>query len=192
MHLLNLNFPPLIQSTFTAIHRALAPNTRSTYGAGPLHFTQFCDKWGISEEACMPMDYPLLCAFIGEHMGLQSGLTIHSWMSGLRSWHIMHHTPWYGDNDWVQLAHISANKEGVKHKWPLRSPISIKHLSCLCCTLDLSNQFHAAVWAITLATFFGCCHLGETMVTTAAAFHKKYHMLCSTEYILQISLIFAL
>ena len=107
---LNLKLPsPLVQSAFTAIWGALAPNTRTTYGAGPLRFTQFCDKWSITEEARMPAEYPLLCAFIGEHLTLQSGNTIRSWLSGLRSWHIMHHAPWYGDDDWVRLARVSAN-----------------------------------------------------------------------------------
>jgi len=35
---------PLFESTLMAVQGALAPNTKSTYGAGPLRFTQFCDK----------------------------------------------------------------------------------------------------------------------------------------------------
>ena len=77
---------------------ALAPNTKSTYAAGPLRFTQFCDKWGITEEARMPADYALLCAFIGEYKSLQSGNSICSWLAGLRSWHIMNHAPWLLQN----------------------------------------------------------------------------------------------
>ena len=48
---------PLIESTLMAVWGALTPNTKSTYGVGPLHFTQFCDKWHITEEACMPANY---------------------------------------------------------------------------------------------------------------------------------------
>jgi len=149
------------------------------YGAGLLCFTQFCDKWDITEEDCMPASYSLLCAFIGKHKGLQSGNTIKSWMSGLRSWHVMNHAPWYGDDDWVQLARTSANKEGTKHKKPLRAPVSIEHLSALRRAIDISNPFHAAVFSAALATFFGCRRLGETTVTTAAAFDKHYHVLHS-------------
>jgi len=87
-----------------------------------LRFTQFCDEWGIDEEARMPASYALLCAFIGEHKGKQAGNTIRSWLSGIRSWHILNHAPWYGDDDWVRLARVSANKEGSIHKMPLRSP----------------------------------------------------------------------
>jgi len=132
----------------------------------------------------MPASYPLLCAFIGEHKGLHSGNTIKSWMSGLRSWHIMNHAPWYGDDDWVQLACTSANKEGTKHKMPLRAPVSIEHLCCLRRAVDLTNSFHAAVFSTALATFFGCRRLGETTVTTAAAFDECYHVLRSAVYVL--------
>ena len=171
--------PPLVNSALTAIRGALAPNTKSTYGAGPLRFTQFCDKWDIAEEDRMPASYALLCAFIGEHKGLQSGNTIKSWMSGLRSWHVMNHAPWYGDDEWVQLARTSANKEGTKHKQPLRAPVSIEHLSALLRVIDLSNPFHAAVFAVALCAFWACRRLGEIVVTTAAAFDERYHVLRS-------------
>ena len=182
---------PLVQSALMAVRGALAPNTKSTYGAGPLRFTQFCDKWNISEEARMPADYALLCAFIGEYKGRQSGNTIRSWLAGLRSWHVINHAPWYGDDDWVHLARTSANKEGTKHKLPLRAPVSIEHLSCLRRSLDLSTPFHAAVWAVALVTFFGCRRLGETTLATAAAFDPKFHVLrstkCVSSFLLHIS-----
>jgi hypothetical protein len=153
------------------------------YAAGLLRFMQFCDKWEIPENDRMPANYPLLCAFIGEHKGLQAGNMIKSWMSGLHSWHVINHAPWYGDDDWVHMARISMNKEGTKHKKPLRAPVSIEHLSCLCCAIDLLNSFHAAVFSVALTTFFGCRHLGETTVTTAAAFDERYHILCSAVYV---------
>jgi len=73
----------------------------------------------------MPADYTLLCAFIGEYKGLYSGNTIRSWLSGLRSWHIMNHVPWHGDDSWVHLARTSANKEGTKHNLAPCTPVSI-------------------------------------------------------------------
>jgi len=131
----------------------------------------------------MPADYALLCAFIGEFKGLHSGNTIRSWLAGLRSWHLVNHAPWHGDDDWVHLAHTSANKEGTKHKLAPRAPVSIEHLSCLRRSLNLSSPFHAAVWAVALTTFFGCRCLGETTVTVGAAFDPKYHVLHSTTYV---------
>ena len=165
-----------------SIHSAYAPNTKSTYAAGTLHFTQFCDTWGINEEARMPASYPLLCAFIGEHKGRQSRNTICSWLSGIHAWHTVNHAPWFGNDEWVHLAHISTNKEGTKHKWPLRAPVSIEHLLVLCCSLHLSTPFHTAIWALALCAFFGCHRLGDLAVTTAAAFDEKYNVLRSVMY----------
>ena len=175
---------PLVESAMMAIRGGYAPNTKSTYAAGLLCFTQFCDKWDIAEEDRMPVKYPLLCTFIGEHKGLIAGGTVRSWMSGLRSWHIVHHAPWYGDDDWVKLARVSANKEGTSHKLALRSPISIEHLLVLRRVLNLSHPFHAAIWAAALAAFWGCHRLGEIIVTVATAFDLKYHVLHSTMYVI--------
>jgi hypothetical protein len=128
----------------------------------------------------MPASYALLCAFIGKHKGRQAGGTIRTWMSSIHSWHLVNHTPWYGNDDWVQLARTSANKEGMRHKRPLRAPVSIEHLTALYHSINLSNPFHAAVWAVATCTFFSCQRLGETTVSTAASFDTRYHVLCST------------
>ena len=100
----------------------------------------------------MPTSYALLCAFIGNYKGTISGKTIKSWLSGIRAWHLTNHAPWYGNDKWVQMACISANKEGSSHKRPLRAPVSIEHLLALRKVLDLSNPFHAAIWAVALVT----------------------------------------
>ena len=72
--------------------------------------------------------------------------------------------------------------EGTRHRRPLRAPVSIEHLLTLQRALNLSNPFHAAIWAVALATFFGCRRLGETTVTSVSAFDGKYHVLRSVEY----------
>ncbi len=79
----------------------------------------------------MPASYVLLCAFIGEHKGTVTGGTIKSWMSGLKAWHDLSDTPWYGDHSWIKLSHVTANKEGTMHRHPLHALVSIKHLLTL-------------------------------------------------------------
>ena len=148
--------PHLVNSAMMAIHGAYAPNTKTTYAASTLHFTQFCDRWGITEEVQMPASYPLLCAFIGEYKGRQAGNTICSWLSGIRAWHVVNHAPWFGNDEWVQLALMSANEEGTKHQHPLCAPVSIKHLLALRHALNIYTPFHAVVWALALCTFFSC------------------------------------
>ena len=78
------------------------------------------------------------------------------------------------------MARISANKEGLRHKQPLCAPVSIKHLLALRRAITISDNFHAAVWAVALVTFFGCCRLGET---TVSSFDPSLHVLCSAQYV---------
>lgn len=175
--------PALVESAKMSITGALATSSKSTYGAGLLRFNQFCDRWQISESARMPASYALLCAFIGNHKGLTSGKTIKSWLSGIRAWHLANHAPWFGDDKWVQMARISANKEGARYKQPLRAPVSIEHLLALRRAISLSNFFHAAVWAVALITFFGCRRLGETTVNSISSFNPSLHVLRSVTYV---------
>ena len=179
--------PALVESAKISIMGALAIFSRSTYAAGLLRFNQFCDKWSISEGARMPASYALLCAFIGNHKGTISGKTIKSWLSGIRAWHLTNHAPWYGDDNWVQMARVSANKEGSRHKRALRAPVSIEHLLVLLSALTLSLSFHAAVWAVALVTFFGCRRLGETTVSSMSSFDPSLHVLRSAEYVYYLS-----
>ena len=161
---------------------AFAPSSHSTYGAGILQFNQFCDRWSILELDRMPASYALLCAFIAEHKATVSGRTIKSWLSGIRAFHLVNQAEWLGDNAWVKMARISANKEGSHHKRPLRAPVSIEHLLTLSRAIDPSNPFHTAVWAIALTTFFGCRRLGETTITTILTFNEKMHVLRLVKY----------
>jgi hypothetical protein len=175
--------PALAESAKMSITGALATSSKSTYGAGLLRFNQFCDRWQISEGARMPASYALLCAFIGNHKGSTSGKTIKSWLSGIRAWHLSNHAPWYGDDKWVQMARISANKEGYRHKRPLRAPVSIEHLLALRRAITASNHFHVAIWAVALVTFFGCRRLGETTVSSLSSFNPSLHVLRSAKYV---------
>jgi hypothetical protein len=175
--------PALAELAKMSITGAHAVSTRSTYAAGILRFNQFCDKWQISESTRMPASYALLCAFIGNYKGANSGKTIRSWLSGIRAWHLINHATWYGDDKWVQMARISANKEGSRHKRPLRAPVSIEHLLVLRRAIIITNHFHAAVWAVALVTFFGCRRLGETTVSSVSGFDHKLHVLRSAQYV---------
>jgi hypothetical protein len=131
----------------------------------------------------MPASSALLCAFIGNYKGSISGKTIKSWLSGIRAWHLTNHAPWYGDDKWVQMARISANKEGSRHKCSLCAPVSIEHLLALRRAITLSDHFHAAIWVVALVTFFGCRRLGETTVSSVSSFNPELHVLHSAEYV---------
>ncbi len=171
----------VIDKAHLAIRGALAKKTRGTYGAGLIRFTQFCDKYDISEAARMPASYTLLCAFIGEYMGSIAGGTVKGWMSGIKAFHNINAAPWYGDHCWVEMARVTAYKEGQNHKRPLRAPITTQHLRALRARLDLKSSFHAAVWAAALVAFWGCRRSGEILVVNGNDFSPLTHITRSAD-----------
>jgi hypothetical protein len=171
---------PLASAACLAICSGLVPATATTYAAGMKRFTQFCDWWDIPECDCMPTSYALLSAFVASHIRKEAGNTIKTWLSGIHGWHMVNHAPWFGDDKWVHLCRTVANCEGTSHEKPPRPPASLNHLIALRRALDLSLPFHAAIWAVTLATFFGCHCLGELTVLNLSPPDLKFIVLQSS------------
>lgn len=164
-HRASLSMPlRLAKATLATVLAGLAHSTRSTYGAGILRFTQFCDLEGVSEEARMPASYSLLCAFLSSMVGKVSDASMRSYLAGVRAWHVFHHAPWVGEDPWVGLARSAVAKAGVHLRKKPRAPVSLEHLIALRNVIDISLPFHAAVWAAAVVTFFACRRLGETVV----------------------------
>lgn len=154
---------------------ALADSSKTSYGAGILRFSQFCDDWNISEEDRMPASAALLAAFAASFASSYRGKTISQWLSSIRSWHNYNHATWHGDDERVKLIRKAADKLGTKFKRPARPPVSLEHLRILHSHLDLSDPFHAAVWATASVSFFGCRRLGETTVPTPSTCDPSTH-----------------
>lgn len=168
--------PPLAYLALDSLRSSLAPSTCSTYAAGLLRFVQFCDTWKIPDADRMPASHALLCAFIGTHKGSVNGKTVKNWLSGLKAWHDVHDAPWHGDHRWVQMARVTANKEGTSHCRPARAPVSLEHLAALRRAINPTNSFHAAVWAAAECGTFGCRRLGEVTVPSVKGFDPRYHV----------------
>lgn len=166
---------PLLRIADSVTLDGLAPSTRSSYAAGLLRFTQFCDQWGINEDDRMPASLALLASFASSYVGSYSGKTISQWLSGLRCWHLINHAPWLGDTERLHLIRRAADKRGSKFKRPPRPPVSLDHLRKLLTFLDLNDPFHAAVWATAITSFFGCRRLGETTVPSQETFDPVFH-----------------
>lgn len=167
---------PLASAACLAIRSALVPATATTYAAGMKRFTQFCDQWNIPESDRMPASYALLSAFVACHIGKEAGNTIKTWLSGIHGWHTVNHAPWYGDDKWVHLCRTVANREGTSHEKPPRPPASLNHLRVLHQALDLTLPFHAAVWGVALATFWGCRRLGELTVLNLSSIDPTFNV----------------
>ena len=162
------------------IQSCYAPNMMTTYGAGLLRFTEFCDKYSIPEVERMPASWPLLCAFINEHHGKVSGNTIKTWLAAIHTWHDVNQAAWYGDHTWVTLSRTAAKRDGTRFWRPLRAPVSMQHLLVLRKAIRLTDSFHAAVWAVAVTAFFSCRRLGELTVPSAGRYDPKYHPPAST------------
>lgn len=169
----------LAHTTCLTVRSALKPESVSTYGAGVLRFTQFCDEWKIPECERMPASYALLSAFISANAGKSAGNTIKTWLSGIHAWHTTNHAPWYGDDNWVRLCRTVANREGTIHEKPARPPVSLEHLFALYRAIDLAIPLHAAIWAAATVACFGCRRLGEILIKNRNSFDSKYHVLRS-------------
>lgn len=131
-HRSSLRLPTrLARATLATVLDGLAPSTRSTYGAGILRFTQFCDLEDISEEDRMPASYSLLCAFLSSLAGKVSDSSMRSYLAGVRAWHVFHHAPWAGEDPWVGLARSAVAKAGVHLRRKPRAPVSLEHLIAL-------------------------------------------------------------
>ncbi|KAF5372755.1 hypothetical protein D9615_010129 [Tricholomella constricta] len=101
------DFQPLLYTRFLD---SLSDSTRQSYGAGLLHFTQFCDRLRIPEDQRMPASDLLISAFIADASGSHSGNCIRNWLNGLRSWHILNRAPWHGQDPWVLPYRQTADK----------------------------------------------------------------------------------
>lgn len=151
-------------AAFHTVEGAWAPKTKSSYAAGLLCFTQFCDEHNIPEVDRMPSSYILLVGFIAAHSGSVSGSAIKNWISGVKAWQDVNHAPWEGDDRWVTLARSSAKKSGAHHKRPQRPPVTLAHLRCLKLHLNLDTPEDAATWAIACSAFWVCRRLGELTI----------------------------
>ena len=123
--------PKLAKSTILTVLHGHTASTRTTYGAGILRFTQFCDEWAIPEEDRMPASYFLLSAFLSSMEGSVADGTARGYMSGVRAWHQFHHAPWFGDDGWVMMARAGVAKAGAHRRLKPRAPVSLEHLVVL-------------------------------------------------------------
>ncbi|KAJ3774000.1 hypothetical protein FB446DRAFT_686865 [Lentinula raphanica] len=172
----------LIESGQKAVSAGLADSTKSSYGAGILRFNQFCDSMGVAENLQMPADETLIIGFVGHHMGSRSGSCIKSWLSAIQAWHALAGAPWPTDSKLLKLARKGARIAGTKFRRPQRNPITLAYLLALYSSIDSSDPFHSAVWAVACIAFWGCRRLGELTIPSQNGFNPKYHASRSTEF----------
>ncbi|KAJ3756352.1 hypothetical protein EV360DRAFT_48092, partial [Lentinula raphanica] len=159
----------------SVMKKSFAPNTLTSYAAGPLRFTQYCDLRNIPEDQRMPASEILIAGFVGYHCGKVSGSCIKNWLSGLKAWFEFHGAAWPGDTPEIKMARYAAKKEGTAHKRASRHPISTNHLHTLHRALDFRIPFHCAIWALAVTAFRACRRLGELTIPSLNGFNPTYH-----------------
>lgn len=133
--------------------QSLDHSTCSNYGAGLLHFTQFCDLLALPEEFRMLASSELISLFSAHHAGHASEKTLNNWLAGLHFWHIVNGAPWHGDD---MLRHVCRGFTKLvppSSKCAKRPPVTIDALCILHDRLDLANTFDASVWALASNAF---------------------------------------
>lgn len=85
-----------IVQLFNVLLVSIEPKTWENYGAGLLHFHQFCNSRNVPESHRMLASDNLLALFISSWAGKVMASTIENWISGLHFWHNMHGALWYG------------------------------------------------------------------------------------------------
>ena len=157
--------------------KAVRPKMLSNYGAGLLHFTQFCDEMKIPEDLQMPAPEWLSSHFITTKGASTFGCgAMRMWLLSLELWHTINMVPWHG------ASHLQHSTQGSWACAPSSSfldkgpPITIAHLRLLKQSLNLSNSFDASVWAIATISFWCQCHLSEVCVDSSfnASLHPSH------------------
>ena len=177
---------PLTTDNQTMLESVLAEgwadSTKETYGAGLLLFHVFCDSRGLSEEQRAPVSREVLEVFLASIMGSYSAAAVKNYYCGIKAWHQMHRIPWGVDVDDLaplfRAAKSIAAKSSVLRQKPRvqREPYTVDKLAAICCQLDPSNSFEAAVLAVVTAAFWGIARIGELTVRRLDGFDPARHI----------------
>ncbi|KAG1786779.1 uncharacterized protein HD556DRAFT_1299852 [Suillus plorans] len=162
---------------FFVMAESLDERTRNDYGAGLLHFNQFCDRLSIPEQDRMPASEILLSIFIADAAGSISSNTANNWLAGLRFWHVINGAQWHGERSEC-LRHV---QRGLRLLAPSNlnlqhPPITLESLIQLHQGLDYSNTFDTAVLAIACLIFWCGCRLEELVIPAFDSFDMTKHV----------------
>ena len=175
----------LIPTSFTAedqervkdlLANAWQESTKISYASGLLTYHVFCDRKNVDELARAPASTDLIIAFISTLAGTLAGSTISNYVSGIRTWHIIHNVVWNIDQVAVETA-LRAAIVSAPHKSskPPRQPVTVDYLSDILSHLNKDSPLDAAIAACITTTFWSVSRLGEFTVPTISKFSSQRH-----------------
>ncbi len=175
------NAPPLLPEEEQERIKDLMTNawqesTRTSYATGLLTYHVFCDQRNLDEAVRAPASTDLIIAFVSAMAGSLAGSTINNYISGIRTWHIIHHVAWNIDHLAVDTALRAATVSAPpKSSKPLRHPVTVDDLAAILNHLNKSNPLDAAIAACITTTFWSVSRLGEFTVQTISSFNSRRH-----------------
>jgi len=79
------------------ISKCVLPSTLSSYAAGLIRFTKFCDDYNVPEADRMPASEFILSMFITVRgAGSVGNSAMKTWLEGICLWHTINDAPWHG------------------------------------------------------------------------------------------------
>lgn len=151
-------------------------STKISYASGLLTYHVFCDRKNVGELARAPASTDLIVAFISTLAGSLAGSTINNYVSGIRTWHIIHNVAWDIDHLAVDIALRAAMVSApFKSAKPPRQPVLVTYLESILNHLDKNDPLDAAIAACITTTFWSVSRLGEFTVQTIAKFSSQLH-----------------
>ena len=168
-----------VQGYFAA---ALAPSTHSTYKTAERRYLSFCSNFHITP---LPTTEASLCYFVA-CLG-QQGLahsTIHTYLSGIRQFQIVHG---YNDFNYEHMPQLCQILKGVKVSQGQKGRTTRPRLPITPCILRLLKRVwfpyetepsydNLMLWAASTTAFFGFCHSGEITTPSENSYDPSIHL----------------
>lgn len=151
---------------------SIKSSTMSSYAAGLLRFTQFCDKLGIPEEERMPASDLLLSMFAASQAGKVAACD--GWIDGIRFHHQINFAPWLGDELLKRVCKGVSNLAPDSSKRPPRPPVTLEHMDALYAGIDWNSNEEVAAYACATTAFWTCSRLGELL--PVGDFNPRIHV----------------
>jgi len=159
-----------------ALISSVEPKTIETYASGLLRFHEFCDSEDVGEEERVPATGFLLSAFVAHSLGCIAETTVDNWLAGLMLWHSIQGAEWCGDRALRSVKQAIGKHVPEKSVREERPPVQDRHLTALRDVLDISRPQDAAIWAVALWAYHGCCRLGEAIPQSRGLFNPTRHV----------------
>ena len=160
----------------TMVH-AWEEEMHTSYSAGLLMWHCFCNSKGVPEEERAPAQQTLVSAFMAHMATAYSGKTISNYLSGVRTWHLLHSIPWALEKKETEVMLRATEKLTLAtSKRKKCMPYTPTFISTIRQQLDLEQPLDAAIFACLTMCLYASARLGKFTVCTLSTFKPNKHV----------------